>query len=366
MRNLLTAAVPLLCCSLAPTLAAQQTLLVGPGQTFATIQAAINAAASGDTVLVVGGSHAGPFDIDKPLQLVGAGGTIQGTGLTGFQVHDLAAGEAVVIRGFHLNNSTVSPILIENCAGPVTVHDVGNPGGLTGWAVVILNSAQVHVARVRINTATVTESAVAFEQCQFEPPATFLPTLNATASSVSLVQCTMRGSFTIGTSALQLTSSSALITRSSLLGTSTSFSSQPAIAATADSVLLIDPSTSLSTQGGGPTVVGTTPAFVEFGSLRASSTGSALTAEAHGPGGQIFATYFSALAPAVATPFGITWLDLGTLAPLYIGILDPTTRLHLATIPHAPQPPGLALGLQTVGLDANGIVLGQPTVVTFP
>lgn len=366
MRRHLTATVPLLLTSLAADLTAQQTLLVGPGQPFTTIQSAITAAAPGDTVLVVGGSHTGTFDIDKPLQVVGAGGTIQGTGFGGFLVRDLLAGQQVVLRGFDLNNSIPAFLRVENCLGPVTVHDFGNPGGTTGWALNVFQSAQVHMARVRLNTGVVNGSTVAIEQCVFDPPATFTATLTAQNSALSLVRCDLRGSFFVGTPALQLVTANALVTRSSLLGTNGAGAAQPAILATADSVLLIDPSTTLSAQGGGPAVVGTTPAFVEFASLRASTTGAVLTAEAHGPGGQIFATYFSALAPAVATPFGLTWLDLGSFAPLYVAFLDPTTRLHVATIPHAPQPPGLALALQTIGLDGNGIVLGQPTVVTFP
>ncbi len=58
-------------------------LHVGPGQTYATITAAIAAASSGDTIIVHPGTYHEQVIIDKPLTLEGANAGIPGTGTRG-------------------------------------------------------------------------------------------------------------------------------------------------------------------------------------------------------------------------------------------------------------------------------------------
>lgn len=71
-------------------------LLVGPGQPFRTLQAAVNAAVDGDTLIVKPGSYAQAEVAGKSLTIAGDGATrpvIQGA----LSVHDLAVGQTVVV-----------------------------------------------------------------------------------------------------------------------------------------------------------------------------------------------------------------------------------------------------------------------------
>ncbi|MEN9667141.1 MAG: hypothetical protein RLZZ326_3504, partial [Planctomycetota bacterium] len=97
------------------------TFLVGVGDGFTSVQAAVNAAAAGDTILVAAGNYAGAIDIDKEdLTLVSAAGsaatTLLGAGATA-TVAVSAAG--VTIRGFGIDNASVaggSAILLRSSA----------------------------------------------------------------------------------------------------------------------------------------------------------------------------------------------------------------------------------------------------------
>ena len=97
------------------------TFLVGVGDGFASVQAAVHAAAAGDTILVAAGSYSGAIDLDKEdLTLVSAAGsaatTLLGAGATA-TVAVSAAG--VTIRGFGIDNASVaggSAILIRSSA----------------------------------------------------------------------------------------------------------------------------------------------------------------------------------------------------------------------------------------------------------
>ena len=97
------------------------TFLVGVGDGFTSVQAAVNAAVAGDTILVAAGNYAGAIDIDKEdLTLVSAAGsaatTLLGAGATA-TVAVSAAG--VTIRGFGIDNASVaggSAILLRSSA----------------------------------------------------------------------------------------------------------------------------------------------------------------------------------------------------------------------------------------------------------
>lgn len=104
---------------------AADTLHVGPGSAYATIGAAIAAAAPGDTIVVGPGVYAEPIVIDKPLVLIGDGEpTIDGGG----SGHVVDARASIVFTGFVVRGSGID---VDNedagimaTGGPVVI--VGN------------------------------------------------------------------------------------------------------------------------------------------------------------------------------------------------------------------------------------------------
>ena len=123
------------------------TFLVGVGDGFASVQAAVNAAAAGDTILVAAGSYSGAIVLDKEdLTLVSAAGsaattllgagatatvTVSATGATvrGFGIDNagIAGGSAILIRSSAA--ATIDGNVIRNAASGVTHVDDGGSAG---------------------------------------------------------------------------------------------------------------------------------------------------------------------------------------------------------------------------------------------
>lgn len=353
--------------ALAVPLRCQQTLTVGPGQTYATIGAAITAAAPGDTVLVIGGSYLETIDISKRLQVVGRGALLRTQLLPqiSVRIHDLGPNDPVVFSGFTLQSlSGVGMSLsIDRCAGPVVVHDLQNQGGNEMWGLGITDSPQVHLARSLFFSVRATNSVALLEQCVMDP-SSFAFGVWAISSVVSLVACSAHGALP-GTAAVRLEGGSVLAATISTLDP-VGMTPLSGIDAVDADLVFLDPSTQVGSLGGAPPVAGTVPLVRDFSSLRASSDGAVLSLAAHGPANEVFVTTFSSLTPVTATPFGITWLDLNAFGILYAAVYDPVTRNHFATIPHSPILAGSTFAMQTIGLGVDGIRLSMPTALSMP
>ncbi len=109
--------------------AAQRVFVVapalGPGVDFTIVQSAIDAASTGDTILVRAGSY-DPFVVDgKGLVVVGEG-RVDVVGIQqrrGIDIRNVTANQSVVVRGFWV--SGLGTLLrVDRCAGAVTVEDV--------------------------------------------------------------------------------------------------------------------------------------------------------------------------------------------------------------------------------------------------
>jgi hypothetical protein len=162
--------------SLSP-LAVASDLWVGPpgsGTPFVVIQAALDAAAPGDRVLLLPGTYLEALVITKPVELIGSGAedtrvltltfAVPGQIPPPLRVSGIGAGQRVAIRGLHLGIHPVVPgihplhsvVSFTDCAGLVELADAvisganlpRPPQGSAGGALFLQDVAQATLTRV--------------------------------------------------------------------------------------------------------------------------------------------------------------------------------------------------------------------------
>ena len=341
--------------------AAQQTLVVGAGQPFLTIPAAIAAASPGDTVLVMPGTYTQPLDIAKGIRLVGHDAILSVSTLPGSPwvlVHDLPVAQSFAMLGFHtVVPTTIAPVRVRDCAGLVAFRDLG--GGR--WGFGSTNNSQLYVAASFLSGITCTDSTVVLEDCLMEPPT--LSAIFATNSSVTVVHCTVPGSAgPFSGPGVHIDGGTLVATDSEIRGSNGGFS---AIVATGAS-LVLDASTALLPTGSAPPITGAVPTIQDQASLRATTDGTVAHLDGHGPAGGLFVMALGLPGPRVATVLGDCWVDLASLAPFYVDVYDPIDRRHALILPHPPLPPGLLLALQPVHFPADVPTFGWPSLLIAP
>lgn len=89
-----------------PAADAQQTLRVGEGEAYATVQAALDAASPGDTVRVQAGTYRERVRVERPVVLLGEGRPVLDAGGEG---HVVEASARLVLRGFLLRATGTNP-----------------------------------------------------------------------------------------------------------------------------------------------------------------------------------------------------------------------------------------------------------------
>ncbi|MEM7204689.1 MAG: hypothetical protein AAF628_30810 [Planctomycetota bacterium] len=134
---------------------AQSVLVVdddGGAGVLTEIQHAVDAAASGDTILIKSGSYGGVSIASKSLRLVadqGGAATIR----DGVSISDLAPGQSVGLHGLLLR-SPREALVVSRCAGAVWVEDSTIQGPTapvsTGDGVAVIDSPRVAVLRCRV------------------------------------------------------------------------------------------------------------------------------------------------------------------------------------------------------------------------
>ncbi len=186
-----------------------ETLTVGPigsGATYLSIQTAVDAAASGDTVTVAAGLYLG-FTVNKSLKIVGADrdqvSVLAFPGVSGtpacVDITGLAAGDELFLTGLAcgsvLSSNTAPTVHVRDCAGRVVLHDVLlQPDSLAPFP----ENAQPSVASLRVESS----AWVLVDQADIQGASSHWPTadvyrsgpaIDALNSTVWIAGSTIRG-----------------------------------------------------------------------------------------------------------------------------------------------------------------------------
>jgi hypothetical protein len=186
----------------------------GPGIDFNTIQAAIDAAADGDTLLVKSGNYAGFGVIGKGLAIVAEDGAIVSLG-SGSTIRALSASQVVVLRGLHdmnghdasvfLQSPSTEALLVKNCAGSVWIEDCvlnGGNGTNSTFANPTLSSANIALRADNVGALLLERCTLRgghggdLEEETITPsPGPGAGALDASNSAIVLHGCTLQGGY---------------------------------------------------------------------------------------------------------------------------------------------------------------------------
>lgn len=367
---------------LAPSLAAQQTIVVQGGGP--ALQLAINAASPGDTLDVFPGTY-DPIVVAKGIRIACRGGVLLDAGASGVPAADISgvpAGATFELEGGTFrasswnapalrvadtfgtvqlrgaidveNNAALfgTSLLLQRCHGPVIVHaaTLADFDVFDHATVSIRDSAQVAFTGSTINqTLYVTNSNVAFTDTDIAWG------LRVESGSVSLADGDIHGPWQfsgIGYPAVIL-SAGELALAGSMTITATAWGQVSAVQ-TQGGLVRVGPGVSLRSSVGAPGISG--PARVLNEHLPSVHTlgvpsGQPLTVRVDGEPSAMAAVFVDVCQPPVPTPFGPLWVS--PLSPVLAHQqLDPNGALTV-TVP-AVVPPGTTLTLQAMSLSPGG------------
>jgi hypothetical protein len=352
----------------------QQTLVVDPaggGGAFTTVQAALAAAAPGDTLFVRGGTYPGAHVVPGPLQIVGdptlprpflsSVQILPGSG-GGVSLVYLRAGAATVQGGAALDGVSVGDFLVQ--AGSVVMSRCDN---------FALNS-RVTGGDVVFHDCTLLGYPATYQQTLGTcTPFPAKPALTVTGGTVAFANCTVTGGWGgtvcfffpmpgVPSTALVVNGGQVRATRSQFVGGGRSSGGSPSTPAVtvASGAFAYDASTTF-------VGVGTTPGAVIF--LPATDGQSALG------GGTITATLqtvpgLAALLAAslgrgtsLPTFAGDVWFDPANHVVLAFGVTDPSGRLGASVpVPLAVQR-GTAVTAQGGAIAPAGVAVAATPVI---
>ncbi len=367
---------------LAGTAAAQQTLIVdaaaGPDHDFTSLAPAVAAANSGDTILVRAGTYGEPYiETSKGLSIVGQGNVnmtlspqsgLQSDGMT---IRDLSADEAFLIRGIDFDGSFFFPLIRGvDCAGAVSVQSATGVLGSLGIPEAIgvafdnCDRGHVHDCFVRNGSVSFTNSRGSVTFCALEGEIT--GPVGLENSDVFFDRCTItagQGSPFILGQPMSVTGGTVRLARTSVAAIST-FVDAPAIFASSDATIVLDPTATVSSAGtappidGGPTVLNE-----ELTTLVVRAQTNSLNLDLQSRTGAIFVTLLSFPSPLLPLPWGDLWVNPDAHLILHSGVL--AQRVEVLALTTTGLPVGLQAMVQTVTFDGD-FGLSNGCAVVFP
>lgn len=366
-------------------LAAQSTWIVDAagGQHFTTVQAAVAAAAEGDTILVNAGVYTGlQLDIDKSLSILGRGtvefgfaAPIGSPSLAAVYVHDLAPDQSFALRGVRIGGAQAFTNLgfeALQCSGVITLQEVAGVVGSLGvddaLSISFRNCQHTHIrstfvrggGRVVFENSNGIISSCVMEGDLFGPIA-------INQSEVLLDRSTITSGFpqiTFG-GPIAISGGDLKVSRSTIEARNFSGNPTACVTVTAASTITFDPTVTLIPANGSPTVNGPgTVTNAELSTLRTAANGSILELDLQGRAGATHATLLSFPVPVLPTPFGELWVDPNGHLVLGLGVL--ATRDYIANVPTTGLPSGLRAVVQSLVVDSTDFTLTNGTVIVIP
>lgn len=383
--------------SLASTLAAQRTWVVDsgrlPGYDFATIDQAVQAAAPGDVIEVrpaIGG-YSAPT-INKGIALLALGDVPLFGPMT---IVGIPAGQSVSVKGFQMADTSnfvgSTPIVCQASPGTIHLEAIKGGGGRLGPGLQVTDCAHVSATECSLGAGT----SLFFQLPNWNAAGGNVG-VSALRSSLSLVRVKAPGAISVGVpsrpgfggswSGIVAKDSRLALAECEVGGGSGYCGGAPGFcfALGAPTAALVATNCTLTlrdtTLTGGKYDVGQCTGC-GAPALNLQATGSILdpakahlTAKGVKPGQNLslsltssvqaaFATFVSLPGPALAAPVGI-WIDTTQMVQVVAGLSNVGVRTDLLRVP-ASFPRGLALGFQTLLIDAGVARLSTPVSVVL-
>ena len=382
---------------------AQQTIVVDalnrPGTNFTDIPPAVQAAMPGDTILVreaSGAIYNGGVSISKSITLLGERDATQTSVplLAGqMQVSGLAANETFVLKNlssYVILASSLRPAFslgLANNAGQIHVDSLSLVGGYAAGPLSVSSCSHVSIVRSSGFDVSITDSECLLVECValgsafscYPPYATAQPGINATRSSVTLVDTRVRGG--AGSTGLCCWNYPtdgapgvlAVDSRFTLSGGGTSLiggtgggfgcaNSAGAGFVGTRSSLLVDPAVPLFYWYGS---VAWTQATVPLTKSSPAAPGGAIQIDLRAPASAIAAIFVSLPGGPFPYPFGSLWLDPSFMILVEATIVGPAGTHTLTRPILSLYPRGLPLAFQSGILDNGLLSLTTPSITVL-
>ncbi len=361
-----TAAALLITATLLPSATAQRTLVVASsgGAPFTEIQDAVNAATSGDVVLVRPGIYSF-FVIDRRGVhiLADAGAIVRPGRLSAFSVSNLGAGEDVVIAG--LTTEGAALVSAFQNRGRVLFEDLSLPGVHVG--VADCDSFAAH--RLAAGSVSVESSNAALARCDLGGGP--LHALDVHDSNVSFAHgsCGSAATSVLSRAGIRHDGGTLVVTGDA--NTVIRFTSAPANGSapavqTLSGTFTVAPTVRLLPAGSAPAVeiAGGQARFAPVPALEARVASGQLSTRLDAPGAS-FAALAAGFAASPPIPLGVAgtlWLDPTTAMLLAVGPVTAGQQLLMLSVP--PLPLAAHITLQAAAVLPTNLALSSPVTLT--